>query len=79
MSVIQITVKQSQTKVIERTKKFFEGRIPLVEEAACCLRFEGWGGFVQVTVTELDAKKTDVRVEEMQWEYDARKLLQALR
>jgi hypothetical protein len=78
MSRYQVTVKRSQAHVIEQTKKFFDGRIPLVDEAPCCLRFEGGGGFVQVTVTELDPKKTDVRVEEMQWEYDAKKLIQML-
>ncbi len=78
MGTYQLTVKQSQLKVIERTKKFFEGRLPLVDEAPCCLRFEAGGGFIQVTATELDAKKTDVRVEEMQWEYDAKKFIEML-
>lgn len=67
-------------KILERAATFFgrngEG-MDEKERNVCCVAFEGYGGFVRVSVGEESGKRT-VEVETREYEYQAKRFLAEL-
>ncbi len=66
--------------IIDRASKFFgEGGEGLMEteRGSCCISFEGFGGYVAVSVVDEDRHRT-VDVETREFEYQAKLFLQKL-
>jgi hypothetical protein len=50
--------------------------LSVVEEGACCARFEGAGGHVSVRTADIENKKgSNVTVEGHEWEYQIRRFM----
>lgn len=67
-------------EVIERAVTFFgQGGQGLTETQrnACCVSFEGGGGFVSVSITEEDDRHS-VDVETREYEYQVKRFLETL-
>jgi hypothetical protein len=65
---LETTSDQSTEEIIARAKKTFveEYGLEIIEEAECCLRLEGGGGFVYIR-TEPKDEHTKVILEGMEW------------
>jgi hypothetical protein len=68
--------------VIDRAAKFFgkngEG-LEEMERNPCCISFEGVGGYVLVSIVDNeDGKKRTVDVETREFEYQAKRFLEAV-
>jgi len=73
--------KLSSEEVIKRAVKFFGPQgygLKVEEEGNCCASFEGGGGGVRVSVTELK-KGSTVDVESREWDYQAQAFLEKIR
>jgi hypothetical protein len=71
--------KLAPSEVVQKAVEFFgpsgEG-LNLVNQGACCARFEGAGGYVFVQTTEFDDREgSDVAVEGREWEYQIRQFM----
>jgi hypothetical protein len=81
MKVIEKQSKESAEKVIGKAVKFFAGSPPglkIKSQDACCVEFEGGGGFVNVEVT-VKGKGSTVEIETREWDYWVAKFLTELK
>ena len=79
MARYYVETKQSSETVIEKAVAAFgEGGagLEVTERSQCCVRFEGGGGHVFVTVSEGDKNKVDLETRE--WDYQVRQFMQRL-
>ncbi|HOU14313.1 MAG TPA: hypothetical protein PKZ84_14495 [Anaerolineae bacterium] len=74
-----VKTKLSPEEVIQKAKAYFGGQMGLtiVEEGACCISFEGGGGFVEISVTQED-DKTDVDLTTREWMFDVQQFMKAI-
>ncbi len=72
MAQISLETKSdhSSEKIISQAKQFFgeDYGLEITEEAKCCLRLEGGGGFVYIQ-TEPQEDHTDVVLEGREWSH----------
>ena len=63
----------SPSEVVEKAVEFFGpsgAGLELVDQGACCARFEGAGGYVFVQTADIDDQGgSNVTVEGREWEY----------
>ena len=66
-------------KVIARARKTFaeDYGLEVVEEAECCLRLEGGGGFVYIRTEQAD-DHTRVILEGMEWTHQLKNFMKAI-
>lgn len=79
MASYYVETKQSPEKVIEKAVATFgEGGMGLevTEQAPCCARFEGGGGYVFISASE--GAKTKVDLETREWDYQVRQFMRRL-
>ena len=71
-----VKTKLSPEEVIQKAKAYFGEQMGLtiVDEGACCISFEGGGGFVEITVTQED-DKTDVDLTTREWMFDVQQFM----
>ena len=70
--------KLTPQQILERAIAYFgKGGLGLEmrEDAPGCLTFSGGGGYVSVTVTTSQERKTEVSVVAQEWEQDAKSFL----
>lgn len=70
----------SADEVMRRASDFFGPKgLSLEEKArnACCISFEGSGGYVSVTVVEGEGKR-DVDIEAREWDYQVKRFLETI-
>jgi len=71
--------KHAAAKVLERAVAFFGPGgwgLELIERGECCVRFEGAGGHVYVTVQDREkGRGSTVEVESREFEYAAKEFL----
>jgi hypothetical protein len=71
--------KYSPAEVVERAVDFFGpsgAGLNLMDQGACCARFEGAGGYVFVQTADIDGSEgSDVTVEGREWEYQIRQFM----
>lgn len=72
-----VKTKLSPEEVIQKAKTYFSGQMGLtiVEEGACCISFEGGGGFVEIAVTQEEDGKTDVDLTTREWMFDVQQFM----
>ena len=80
--MISISKKTSHPtdEVMRRASDFFGSKglgLEGTDRNACCIIFEGGGGYVSVTVVEGEDKR-DVDIEAVEWEYQAKKFLEKI-
>lgn len=66
-------------RVMSQAKDYFgDGGLGLsvVAEARCCLRFEGGGGHVEVSVAEEGRPDAEIIVETREWDYQVKRFLE---
>ena len=71
-----VKTKLSPEAVIQKAKAYFGEQMGLtiVEEGACCISFEGGGGFVSLTLAE-EEDKTDVDLTTREWMFDVQQFM----
>ena len=75
-----VKTKLSPDQVIEKAKAYFGEKgtgLTIVDEGACCISFEGGGGFVEITVAQED-DKTDVDLTTREWMFDVQQFMSAI-
>ena len=80
MISISKETSHSVDEVMRRASDFFGSKgLGLEGKArnACCINFEGGGGYVSVTVVEGEGKR-DVDIEAREWEYQAKRFLETI-
>jgi hypothetical protein len=69
-------------EVVERAMSFFGpsgAGLRVVNQGACCARFEGAVGYVSVQTAEVDEQQgSDVTVEGREWEYQIRQFIREI-
>jgi hypothetical protein len=77
---ISKTSRLSQDEVLARAVRFFgkggEG-LEETERGPCCVSFAGAGGYVTVTVTDVNGER-EVEAESREFEYQVRRFLASL-
>ena len=77
---ISKTTRLHPETIMAKAEKFFGEageQLHLKERNACCIYFEGGGGYVAITVASTGEKRT-VEVETREFEYQARRFLEWL-
>jgi len=72
-----VKTKLSPEHVIEKAKVYFGQKgtgLTIVDAGACCISFEGGGGFVEITVTQED-DQTDVDLTTREWMFDVQQFM----
>ena len=75
-----VKTKLSPEEVIQKAKTYFGEQglhLTIVEEGACCISFEGGGGFVSLTLAEEEGK-TDVDLTTREWMFDVQQFMSAI-
>ena len=75
-----VKTKLSPEQVIEKAKAYFGEKgtgLTIVEEGACCISFEGGGGFVEISATQED-DKTDVELTTREWVFDVQQFMRVI-
>lgn len=71
--------KLAPSQVIDKAEAFFGPSgvgLTVVDEADCCARFEGGGGYVFVQAADgEDGASTDVTVEGREWDYQIKQFM----
>jgi hypothetical protein len=71
--------KSSSSEVLEKAVGFFGPSgvgLNLVDQGACCARFEGAGGYVSVQTADIDGQEgSNVAVEGREWEFQIRQFM----
>jgi len=76
MASYYVESKLSPEAAIGKAVAFFGSRLEQTEHNACCVRFEGGGGHVLVSVSSGD--KTRVDLETREWDYDVKQFMRRL-
>jgi len=75
-----VKTKLSPEQVIEKAKAYFGEKgtgLTIADEGACCITFEGGGGFVEIMVAQQD-DKTDVDLTTREWMFDVQQFMGAI-
>ena len=80
--MISITKETSHSadEVMRRASDFFGSKglgLEGTDRNACCIIFEGGGGYVSVTLVEGEGKR-NVDIEATEWEYQAKRFLETI-
>jgi len=77
--VLERNTNLSTKKVLEKAKKTFVDKhgLTLEEEASCCLRLKGGGGFVTITIQE-EEDQTKVEIKSREWADISKQFIQNL-
>jgi hypothetical protein len=71
--------KLAPSEVVEKAVEFFGpsgAALEVVDQGACCARFEGAGGFVFVQTVEIDDHRgSSVTVEGREWEHQIKQFM----
>jgi hypothetical protein len=74
--------KFAPTEVLDRAVAFFGSDgvgLKLVNQDACCARFEGAGGYVYVQAADVDDQEgSDVSIEGREWEHQIKQFIQQI-
>ena len=80
MISVEAQSKHTAEQIVDRAVRFFgpEGvGLETVDQSECCVRFEGGGGFVTLTLeSEEEEKRTRVSVQGREFDWQIRKFLQ---
>jgi phosphomannomutase len=76
---LETTTQLAPEVVIEKAKETFakEHGLEVAEEAKCCIRLEGGGGYVYIRAEETE-QKTSVTLEGREWSYQLKNFMQAI-
>ncbi len=76
---LETTSKLSPEDIIKKARKTFleEHGLDIEEEAQCCLRMQGGGGFVYIQAVEED-DKTRVTLEGREWTYQLKQFMESI-
>jgi hypothetical protein len=76
MSVYAFNTRLSPQEVVKKATDYFAGKLGLqiTEQTECCVSFTGGGGTVTVSANA-GAKRTEVEVRALEWEFQARKFM----
>jgi len=76
---LETTSKQSPEKVIQQAKETFieQYGLTLKEEADCCIRAEGGGGFIYIQAEPQD-DKTKVVLEGREWSHQLQSFMKKI-
>ncbi len=77
--VLERTTSLSPEKIIAKAKKTFIDKhgLTMEDESSCCLKFEGSGGFVYITVQE-EEDQTKVEIKSREWADISKQFIQNL-
>lgn len=80
MPMYSVKTKREPEGVISHAKDHFRDGLGLavVSEDRCCIRFEGGGGHVEVSVVEGDGSDAEVLVETREWDYHVKRFLKQI-
>lgn len=81
MARYSVETKLSPEEATERARAYFgEGGLGLdaTEEAECCVTFEGGGGYVTVTASPGDEKRTEVELATREWDYHVKTFMRQI-
>jgi hypothetical protein len=76
---LETTSKLSPEAVIEKARNTFveDHGLTVKEEAKCCLRLEGGGGWVYIQAADEDGK-TQVTLEGREWTYQLKQFMESI-
>jgi hypothetical protein len=80
MPAYSVETKKSPEEAIKAAKAYFgEGGFGLkaADQGACCIYFEGGGGFVRVTASK-DGERTTVDLETREWDHQVKQFMHEL-
>ena len=82
MARYSLETKLKDVEVIQKAKAYFGESglgLQVEEEADCCVRYEGGGGFVYVSTEEREKGKTGVTLETREWDYHIKQFMQKIK
>lgn len=83
MGRYSVKTKLSPEEVVKKAKAYFgEGGtgLEVTEEGACCISFEGGGGFISVSM-DADAEEselTEVELTTREWTFDVKQFMKVI-
>jgi len=75
-----VKTELSPEEVIQKAKAYFGEQgmgLTTLEEGACCISFEGSGGFVSITLAQ-EEDKTDVDLMTREWMFDVQQFMRII-
>jgi hypothetical protein len=83
MGRYSVKTELSPEEVVEKAKAYFgEGGtgLEITEEGACCITFEGGGGFISVSVDVEgeESEPTEVELMTREWTFDVKQFMKVI-
>lgn len=80
MPMYSVKTQKDTERVISQAKDHFHAGLGLsvAAEDRCCIRFEGGGGHVEVSVVEGEGSDAEVIVETREWDYHVKQFLKQI-